>query len=54
MYNHLIIDDAIRATRLRMRYGQTKEQIAKELGKHFHQEILFLAYAAAKILENAK
>ena len=47
------IDECIRAIRTRMHYGHTKQQIAEGLGKFFPQDLLFLCYHAAKILENA-
>jgi hypothetical protein len=47
------IDECIRAVRIRMRYGHNKQQIAEGLGMYFSQELLFLCYYAAKILENA-
>lgn len=47
------IDECIRAVRTRMRYGHSKQQIAEGLGKHFSQDLLFLCYHAAEILEKA-
>jgi hypothetical protein len=47
------IDECIKAIRARIRYGHNKQQIAEGLGKYFPQDILFLCYQAAKILENA-
>ena len=47
------IDECIKAIRTRMHYGHNKQQIAEELGKFFPQNLLFLCYQAAKILENA-
>lgn len=47
------IDECIRAIRARIRFGQNKQQIAEGLGKYFHQDLLFLCYQAANILENA-
>jgi hypothetical protein len=47
------IDECIKAIRTRMHYGHNKQQIAEELGKFFPQDLLFLCYQAAKILENA-
>ncbi len=48
------IDECIRAVRMRMRYGHNKQQIAEQLGKFFPQELLFLAYHAALILEKRR
>lgn len=48
------IDECIKAIRARMRYGHNKQQIAEGLGKHFPQDLLFLCYHAAKILEGKK
>jgi hypothetical protein len=45
------IDECIKAIRMRMRYGHNKYQIAEQLGKFFSQDLLFLAYHAAVILE---
>ena len=47
------IDECVRAIRTRMHYGHTKQQIAEGLGKFFPQDLLFLCYQAAKILEDA-
>ena len=47
------IDECVRAIRTRMHYGHTKQQIAEGLGKFFPQDLLFLCYHAAKILEDA-
>ena len=47
------IDECIKAIRTRMHYGHTKQQIAEGLGKFFPQDLLFLCYHAAKILEDA-
>jgi NTP pyrophosphatase (non-canonical NTP hydrolase) len=47
------IEECIRAIRIRIQYGHNKQQIAEELGKFFPQDLLFLCYQAAKILENA-
>ena len=47
------IDECIIAIRTRMHYGHTKQQIAEGLGKFFPQDLLFLCYQAAKILEDA-
>jgi len=47
------IDVCIKAIRTRMHYGHTKQQISEGLGKHFSQDLLFLCYHAAKILEDA-
>jgi hypothetical protein len=47
------IDECIKAIRTRIQYGHNKQQIAEELGKFFPQDLLFLCYQAAKILENA-
>lgn len=49
---HITIEECIRAIRLRLAYGHSKEQIAQDLGKHFTQDMLFLGYAAAKILND--
>ena len=46
------IDECIKAVRMRMRYGHNKYQIAEQLGRYFTQDMLFLAYNAAMILEN--
>lgn len=45
------IDECIKAVRMRMRYGHSKYQIAEQLGRYFPQDMLFLAYNAAMILE---
>jgi regulator of sirC expression with transglutaminase-like and TPR domain len=47
------IDECIKAIRARIRYGHNQQQIAEGLGKHFSQDLLFLCYHAAKILEDA-
>lgn len=47
------IDECIRAIRSRMQYGHNKQQIEQGLGKHFPQDLLFLCYHAAEILEKA-
>jgi hypothetical protein len=47
------IDECIKAVRVRMRSGHTKQQIAEGLDKHFPQDLLFLCYHAATILETA-
>jgi len=47
------IDVCIKAIRSRMQYGHNKQQIAEGLGKFFPQDLLFLCYNAAKILEDA-
>ena len=47
------IDECIKAIRIRMQYGHSKQQISEGLGKHFSQDLLFLCYHAAIILENA-
>ena len=47
------IDECIKAIRVRMRSGHTKQQIAEGLDKHFPQDLLFLCYHAANILETA-
>jgi len=47
------IEECIKAIRTRMHYGHSKKQIAEGLGKYFHQDLLFLCYQAANILENA-
>lgn len=47
------IDECIKAIRSYMRYGHNKQQIAEGLGKHFSQDLLFLCYHAAEILEKA-
>ena len=47
------IEECIRAIRIRMRYGHGKKEIAEGLGQFFTQELLFLCYHAAKILEDA-
>ena len=50
----LEIEECIRAIRTRMHYGHTKKQIAEGLSNFFSQEMLFLCYHAAKILEDAE
>ena len=52
MQDHWIIEDCIQAIRQRMRYGMNKHQIILNMSKFFSQEIIFLCYNAAKILEN--
>ena len=47
------IDECIRAIRIRMRYGHGKKEIAEGLSTYFPQELLFMCYYAAKILEDA-
>ena len=47
------IEECIRAIRIRMRYGHGKKEIAEGLGQFFSQELLFMCYHAAKILEDA-
>jgi len=47
------IDECIRAIRTRIQYGHNKQQIAEGLGKFFPQDILFLCYHVATILEKA-
>lgn len=47
------IEECIRAIRTRIQYGHNKQQIAEGLGKFFPQDILFLCYHAATILEKA-
>jgi hypothetical protein len=49
---HTYLDTCIRAVRYGRANGLTKQQIALELSKHFTQEIIFLAWAAAVILDN--
>lgn len=47
------IDECIRAIRIRMKYGHGKKEIAEGLGHYFSQELLFMCYYAAKMLEDA-
>ena len=47
------IDECIKAIRTRMQYGHSKQEISEGLGRHFPQDLLFLCYHAAKILEDA-
>ena len=47
------IEECIRAIRTRIQYGHNKQQIAEGLGKFFPQDILFLCYHAATVLEKA-
>jgi len=45
-------DEIIKAIRQRIRHGMGPEDIAKDLGRFLSQDIIFLCYAAAKIMEN--
>jgi hypothetical protein len=48
---HSYLDICIRAVRDRKAFGWAKERIALDLSKHFPQEIIFLAWSAAAILD---
>jgi len=48
------IEECIKAVRQRIHFGMTKEKIAFDLSRFFSQEIIFLAYYAALILEKYK
>jgi hypothetical protein len=52
MQDHWAIEDCIQAIRQRLRYGMNKQQIILNMSKFFPQEIIFLCYSAAIILEN--
>lgn len=52
MDNHTHIDDIVKTIRQRMRYGMGKKEIAKDLGRFISQDMIFLCYAAAKIMED--
>jgi hypothetical protein len=47
------IEECISTIRARMRFGFSKQKIATDLGRFFNQEMIFLCYQAAVILENA-
>ena len=49
---HTHIDDIIKAIRERIRYGMGPKEIAKDLGRFISQDLIYLCYAAAKIMEN--
>jgi hypothetical protein len=51
MQDHWQIEACIQAIRQRMRYGMTKQQLIMNMSKFFPQEIIFLCYNAAVILE---
>lgn len=48
--SHIHLDEAIRAVRVRMQLGHTKEQIAQGLAPFIPQDLIFLAYHAALLL----
>lgn len=48
-YTHL--DEIVKAIRQRMRYGQGRREIAKDLGRFISQDQIYLCYAAAAIME---
>ena len=52
MDEHTHIDDIIKAIRERIRYGMSPKEIAKDLGRFISQDLIYLCYAAAKIMEN--
>lgn len=52
MDSHTHIDDIIKAIRERIRYGMGPKEIAKDLGRFISQDLIYLCYAAAKIMEN--
>jgi hypothetical protein len=49
---HTHIDDIVKAIRERIRYGMGPKEIAKDLGRFISQDLIYLCYAAAKIMEN--
>jgi hypothetical protein len=52
MDQHHHIDDIIKAIRQRIRDGMGPADIAKDLSRFLDQDIIFLCYAAAKIMED--
>ena len=52
MQDHWAIEDCIQAIRQRMRFGMSKKQIIDNMSKFFPQEIIFVCYHAAILLEN--
>lgn len=48
---HIQIDELIRAIRQRMRMNMDKKEIAKDLGRFVSQDLIYLCYEAARIME---
>jgi hypothetical protein len=48
---YIQIDELIRAIRQRMRMNMNKEQIARDLDRFVSQDLIYLCYEAAKIME---
>lgn len=48
---HSEIDEIIKVIRHRMRYGHGIAEISKDLGRFISQDLLYLCYAAAAIME---
>ncbi len=49
--SHIHIDELIKAIRIRIYRGMTRDQIAEDLGRFIPQHLIYLCYSAAKIMD---